>query len=114
MARKNSTKQTKKPKQTTKKKAATRVHAVKDRLFETDSTYLLKLVIVLILGAIWLRLDAPVNWLGVPLGAFPVGVGVGLLLIKLAETHQSNRKIGYAVLLLVGVISYFSDSGIVI
>lgn len=108
MARKKQTKPT------PKKKTTTRVRAVKERLFETDSTYLLKLVIVLILGAIWLRFDTPITWLGIPFGAFPLGVAAGLLLIKLAEAHQSNRKIWYAVLLLVGVISYFADSGIVI
>lgn len=104
----------KQTKTTSKRKNTTRVRAVKERLFEDDSTYLLKLVIVLILGAVWLRFDTPITWIGIPFGAFPLGVVAGLLLIKLAEAHQSNRKIGYAVLLLVGVISYFSDSGIVI
>lgn len=103
-----------KSKRTITKKRTTPTRSVRERLFETDSTYLLKLIIIVILGAVWLRLSTPITWLGVPFGAFPVGVAAGLLLIKLAEAHQSDRKIWYAVLILVGIVSYFADSGIII
>lgn len=99
---------------TTKKRAAARVITLKERLFETDSTYLLKLVAVLLLGAIWLRFGTPLVWLGIPFGAFPLGLVLGLLLVKLAERHQSDRKIWYVVLIVVAIITYSADKGIVI
>ncbi len=87
---------------------------LREKISESDSTYLLKLIIVVIIGAVWLRFNQPVEWGGVPFGAFPVGLIVGLILVKLAEAQQSNRKILYAVLIIVGVISYVADTGIVI
>lgn len=97
-----------------KKRATAKVATLKERLFETDSTYLLKLVMVLLLGTIWLRLSVPLIWLGVPFGAFPLGLALGLLLVKLAEPYQSNRKIWYVVLIVVAIITYSADKGIVI
>ncbi len=101
----------------TKKKKVTRLNravAFKERLFETDSTYLLKLVVVLILGAIWLRLATPVTWLGLPFGAIPIGLVLGLVLVKLTEKHQSDRKIWYVVLIVVAIVTYGADKGILI
>jgi len=106
-------KQTKSPK---KKPIAKhrRAAAIRERLFETDSTYLLKLVIVLMLGAIWLRLATPVTWLGLPFGAIPLGLIIGLIVVKLGEKHQSDRKIWYVVLIVVAIVTYGADKGIVI
>lgn len=97
-----------------RKRAAARVVTLKEKLFETDSAYLLKLVMVLLLGTIWLRFSAPLVWFGVPFGAFPLGLALGLLLVKLAEPYQSNRKIWYMVLIVVAIITYSTDKGIVI
>lgn len=110
MAQKKQTKVIKN-KPTPKRKRTT---VIKEKLFESDSTYLLKLVIVLLLGAVWLRLATPITWLGLPLGAVPVGLIVGLIAVKLAEKHQSNRKIWYVVLIVVALVTYGADKGIVI
>ncbi len=83
-------------------------------MLESDSMYFFKLVIVLLLGTLWIKFSVPVTWLGIPFAALPLGIAVGVVLVKLFEKYQTNRKIWYAVLLVVGVISYFVPAGIVI
>jgi len=83
-------------------------------LFESDSTYLLKLVVVVILGTLWLKFSTPLVWLGIPLNALPLGLLAGIIAIKLFEKHQSDRKIWYAVLVVIGIVSYFVPAGIVV
>lgn len=81
---------------------------------ETDGQYLLKLVLVILLGTLWLKFEHPL-WLGAfPVGAIPVGMIFGLLLISRMEKQQLDRKIWYAILLVVTVISYIGAAGIVI
>lgn len=46
--------------------------------------------------------------------AIPLGIILGFLIVRAFEHHQEDRKIWYAVLLVVGVISYFVPAGIVI
>jgi hypothetical protein len=91
-----------------------RVRKIYQPIVEADSTYLLKLVVVVILGTFWLKFHAPLQWGGVHISALPVGVIAGLLLVKLYEKYQADRKIWYAVLLVVGIVSYFVPAGIVL
>lgn len=85
-----------------------------ERSFETDSVYFLKLVVVAICGTLWLKFSHPVQWAGVEFNALPLGLLLGIIFVKAFESHQSDRKIWYAVLLTVGIISYFVPAGIVI
>lgn len=103
-------KQNTKKTQTTKK-STKRFH---ERVFESDSTYFLKLVVVVLLGTMWLKFAEPfmIGWL--QFTAIPIGIIIGFLVVRAFEHHQSDRKIWYAVLLVVGVISYFVPAGIVI
>ena len=110
MTQKKQTKSSKKNSVSKQKRPTT----IKERLFETDSTYLLKLVVVLLLGAVWLRLATPVTWLGLPFGAIPLGLIIGLIGVKLVEKHQSDRKIWYVVLVVVALVTYGADKGIII
>jgi len=84
------------------------------RVSEADSVYFLKLVIVVVLGTLWLKFASPLSWHGVPFAAFPLGAVVGLIGIKLFEKDQFDRKIWFAVLLIVMIISYFVPAGIVL
>lgn len=87
---------------------------VSERLQEGDGVYFLKLVVVVLLGTLWLKLVTPLTWQGIPFGAFPLGALIALVGIKLFEKNQYDRKIWFAVLLVVMIISYFVPAGIVI
>lgn len=102
----------------TKKKQKTKVKAtstsLRERVFESDGTYFLKLVVFVLLGTFWLKFSQPMSWFGVPLNALPVGFLVGLLLVRQFEKHQSDRKIWYAILIVVTIICYNAPAGIVL
>lgn len=85
-----------------------------EKVFESDGTYLLKLVAFVLLGMFWIRFDQPVTWMGIPMSAIPAGLFLGLILVNRLESHQSDRKIWYAILVVVGITSLFWPSGIVI
>lgn len=105
---------TKKPKKVAPKKRAPRKRRPSDRLFESDGEYFLKLVLFVLLGTFWLKFSQPVSWFGLTFAAFPLGLLVGLISVSRFEKFQSDRKIWYAVLLVIGIISYFVPAGIVI
>jgi NhaP-type Na+/H+ or K+/H+ antiporter len=88
--------------------------SVRERVFETDSTYFLKLVVFTLLGTLWLKFQQPVVWLGLPLGGLPLGFLAGLLLVRYFEKYQADRKIWYAILLVVTIVCYFVPAGIVL
>lgn len=103
------------------KKPRTRTHArnrprrkVVQKLTETDGIYFLKLVIVVLLSTLWLKFVTPVSWAGIPLAAFPVGALIAVIGIKLLEKDRYDRKIWFAVLVMVTILSYFVPAGIVI
>jgi len=85
-----------------------------DRFAEADSTYFLKLVIVVLLSTLWLKFVTPFSWNGIPVGAFPLGALIALVGIRLLEKNPIDRKIWFAVLVIVTIISYFVPAGIVI
>lgn len=85
-----------------------------EKIFESDGTYFLKLIVVVLLGTFWLRFGEPI-WIGsVPVGAVPVGLLLGLILVNRFEKFQSDRKIWYAILVIVTILCYFAPTGIVI
>lgn len=85
-----------------------------ERVFETDGTYFLKLVVFVLLGTLWLKFQDPVVWLGLHITAIPLGLLVGLVLVRQFEKMQSDRKIWYAILLIVTIVCYFVPAGIVL
>jgi hypothetical protein len=106
-------------KQTTRKKHSSRGKAASasrsaDRVLETDGTYFLKLVVFVLLGTLWLKFGQPLEWLGIPIHGIPIGMLAGLVLVRQFEKIQSDRKIWYAILLVVTIICYFVPAGIVI
>jgi len=106
-------KQTQKQGKKTAPKHSTKIDS-DERVYETDGTYFLKLVVFVLLGTLWLKLKEPILWLGVPLNGIPLGLFIGLILISTIEKHQSDRKIWYAAILIVTIICYFVPAGIVI
>ncbi|PLS81890.1 hypothetical protein CYG49_00795 [Candidatus Saccharibacteria bacterium] len=81
---------------------------------EPDSTYVLKVVLFIILGSLWLKFSEPLTiggsfqLLGIPLGLF-----IGLAFA--AHDHfQVDRKIEYAILIVMTIVSLFLPVGIIL
>jgi hypothetical protein len=106
--------QTKKPRHRTYARNRAGARKVSKRIAEADGVYFLKLVVVVLLSTLWLKLATPLNWHGIPVGGFPIGATVTLVAIKLLERDQYDRKIWFAVLIMVTILSYFVPAGIVI
>ncbi len=81
---------------------------------ETDGQYLLKLVLVILLGTVWLKFNTPLQLGPFVSGGVPVGMLFGLFVISRFEKMQYDRKIWYAILLIVTILSFFAPVGIVI
>lgn len=73
-----------------------------------DSTYFLKLVLYLILGSLWLRIDT--GTMTIPL---PVGLVIGLVFAT-HEHFRLDRKIEYAVLLMAMFVGLWLPIGLTI
>jgi positive regulator of sigma E activity len=93
---------------------ATVARQPKEQVYESDSTYFLKLVVFILLGTLWLRFAEPISWMGIPMSGIPLGMLLGLVLVRKFEKYQSDRKIWYVILIIITIISYFVPSGIVI
>lgn len=85
---------------------------LKELLFESDSTYLLKLTLYTLLAAVWLKLGDAISDGPFTVRALPIGLFTSLLLIRLVEHHQIDRKIMYATTIVVGIITAFLPAGI--
>ena len=77
---------------------------------ETDSFYILKLILFILLGVIWLRIEVAGATKSVPL---PIGFVLGLIFARY-EKFQIDRKIEYALLLAAMFISFFLPFGLVV
>lgn len=85
----------------------------KQPLAEPDSAYFLKLVLYIILGSFWLKFQQPLEFGAVRVNGLPLGLAIGLLFA--AHDHfQIDRKIEYAILLIITIVSFFLPAGIVL
>lgn len=85
-----------------------------EKLFESDGEYLLKLVLVALLATFWLKFKTPINIGEYSLNALPLGLLLGFIIVSRFERFQSDRKLWYAILIVVGIITYFVPAGLVI
>ena len=85
----------------------------KQKAKESDSTYFLKLVLYVILGSFWLKFHQPISLGGIELHGAPLGLIIGLLFAS-HDHFQVDRKIEYAILIIVTIITFFLPAGIVI
>lgn len=85
-----------------------------EKLYENDSAFFLKLVVFIILSALWLRLKSPVGIGSFEIQAVPIGLLVALFLVLKLEKYQFNRKIWYATLILMSILTSFTPVGIII
>lgn len=81
----------------------------KRRAAELDGVYLLKLLLYVLLGSMWLKISHA-NGLSIPI---PLGFILGLIFTS-HEHFQIDRKIEYAVLLVAMLFGYFAPYGLYI
>lgn len=81
----------------------------KKRSNELDGVYLLKLLLYLLLGSMWLKFSHGEAF-SIPI---PVGFIIGLIFTG-HEHFQIDRKIEYAVLLVAMLFGYFAPYGLYI
>lgn len=72
-----------------------------------DGVYLLKLVLYLLLGSIWIKAS---NGEDIAIG-IPIGLIIGLV-FTLHEHFQIDRKIEYAVMIVAMLFGYFAPYGL--
>lgn len=78
---------------------------------ETDSEFVLKIVLFFILGGMWVRLTG----LDFSDGSISLPVGLFIGLFFAAHDHfQIDRKIEYVVLLISAIMSYVLPTGFVL
>lgn len=90
---------------TAKKRKTTRKKSVQPT--ETDSAYVLKLVMYLIVGSLWVKVST-VNGTQIPI---PAGFIVGLF-FAMHDHFQIDRKIEYALLLIAMFVGFWLPIGI--
>lgn len=73
-----------------------------------DGAYLLKLVLYLLIGSVWLKVSK--NGVHIPL---PIGLLLGLV-FTLHEHFQIDRKIEYAIMLVAMLFGFFAPYGLYI
>ena len=96
------------------KKKPTVRHTFRSRVRESDGQYLLKLVVVVLVGAVWFKFGHVFYVGSFAFTGIPLGMLLGILLVDKLEVHQDDRKIWYAILILVAIVSYFFPAGIVL
>lgn len=77
---------------------------------EFDGVYILKLVLYVLLGSLWLKIHNPDLSSGIPI---PIGLIAGLLFAS-HEHFRIDRKIEYAVLVLAALVGLITPYGLFI
>ncbi|MDO8265448.1 MAG: hypothetical protein Q7T41_00730 [Candidatus Saccharibacteria bacterium] len=76
---------------------------------EQDSAYFLKLVMYLIIGSQWVRIESLPDW-SIPI---PAGLFIGLWFAS-KDHFKMDRKIEYALLLVAMFVSFWLPLGLII
>jgi hypothetical protein len=79
------------------------------RTADFDGVYLLKLMLYVIVGSLWLKINRH-DTLNLPI---PVGLAIGLIFSS-HEHFRIDRKIEYAVLLVAMLVGYIAPYGLYI
>lgn len=80
---------------------------------ERDSAYFLKIVLYIVVASFWIKFPQPIMLGDFTVYGFPLGLLVGLLFA--AHDHfQIDRKIEYALLIIVTIITFYLPAGIVV
>lgn len=86
----------------------------KNTATEGDSAYFFKLVLFVILGSLWLKFSEPITLAGnFQLLGLPIGLIIGLIFAS-QDHFQVDRKIEYAILMVMTIVSLFLPVGIIL
>jgi uncharacterized membrane protein len=80
---------------------------------ESDSAYVLKLLLYILLGATWIKFGSPVVFGAFQLNGVPIGMLFGFILAS-HDHFAIDRKIEYALLIIMMILTYFLPAGIVL
>ncbi len=80
---------------------------------ESDGTFLLKVVLYILAGSLWLKFDPALKIGEFPLSGVPIGLFIGLLFAR-HEHFQLDRKLGYVILIIMTIVSFFLPTGIIV
>lgn len=80
---------------------------------ESDSAYFLKIVLYIVLGSLWLKFQTPIDLGPFTFNGLPFGLVLGVIFAS-HDHFQVDRKIEYALLILMAILTYFLPAGIVI
>ena len=86
----------------------------RERIYDNDGSFFLKLVVFVILSALWLRLKNPIEVGGLVIQAIPAGLFIALLLVLKIEKYQFNRKIWYVTIIFMTILTSFTPVGVMI
>jgi len=82
-------------------------------LLEADSTYVLKLVLYVVLASFWLKFAHPLQIGAFALSGLPLGLILGIIFAS-HDHFQIDRKIEYAILAIMTIITFFLPAGILL
>lgn len=80
---------------------------------QADSTYFLKLVLYVVVATLWLKFATPFTIGPVLINGLPLGLAVGLIFAS-HDHFKIDRKIEYAVLVVMTIVTYFLPAGVVL
>lgn len=80
---------------------------------ESDSAYFLKIVLYILLGATWIGFAVPLQIGAFQLNGAPIGMLFGIVLAS-HDHFAIDRKVEYALLIMIMIVTYFLPAGIVI
>lgn len=72
---------------------------------ESDGMYFLKIVLYIVMGSLWIKFTEPVMVGSFQIFGIPAGLMLGLLIAR-HDRFQIDRKIEYAVLIIVAIVSF--------
>ena len=86
----------------------------RERIYEKDSAFFLKLAVFVVLSTLWLRLSHPLEIGAISISGIPIGLLFALLLVVRIEKYQFNRKIWYVTLIMMAILTSFTPVGVLI
>lgn len=80
---------------------------------ESDSAFFLKIVLYVAFGAMWLRFASPLQLGPLSFSGFPLGLVIGLLFAS-HDHFRIDRKIEYAILVIMTIFGFFLPTAILL